>query len=245
MSSISLIRRVRRHGLWNTLQELALRFAAKALGVRVLRGLVLETTPAQPEVPAGLAHGFQAPRALRRFASDPANEMSPFFVADAVARGDRCYAICNGPMPVFTSWYSRRPTAIGTAGLVLHFDPQYVYMYKAYTQPAHRGQRLYQAAVSRVFAHFAAKGARGFLSYVDATNLASLKSLRRMGYRVFGSIYVVRLFGRHFTFATSGCTPFGFRLESRAPRRHRLEPAYAVTPKANGIPAFAGTTRLS
>jgi hypothetical protein len=224
MSRISLIRRVRRHGLWNTLKWAALRFAAQALGVRVLRGLVLESVPAETEVPAGLTQGFQTPRALRRFASDPANEMSPFFIADAIARGDRCYAICNGPMPVFTSWYSRRPTSTGGAGgLVLHFDPQYVYMYKAYTQPEHRGQRLYQAAVSRVFAHFAAKGARGFLSYVEATNLASLKSLRRMGYRVFGSIYVVRLFGRHYTFASAGCKPFGFRLENRAPRRNLPE----------------------
>jgi hypothetical protein len=228
MSRISLIRRVRRHGLWNTLKGAALRIAASALGVRVLRGLVLESAPDQPEVPEGLTHGFQTPRALRRFASDPSSEMSPFFVADAIARGDRCFAICDGPRPAFTSWYSRRPTSTGLGGLELHFDPNYVYLYKALTQPAHRGQRLYQAAVSRVFAHFAAKGARGFLSYVEATNLDSLKSLRRMGYREFGSIYVVRLFGRHFTFATAGCKPFGFRLESRAPRRNlpeRINPA--------------------
>ena len=230
MPSIALIRRIRRHGLWNTLKWAVLRLMASAFGMRVLRGLALESVPAPVEVPAGLAHGFQAPRALRRFASDPANEMSPFFIADAVARGDRCYAICNGPMPVFTSWYSRRPTSIGSAGLVLHFDPQYVYLYKAYTQPQHRGRRLYHAAVSRVFAHFAAKGARGFLSYVDATNLDSLKSLRRMGYRVFGSIYLVRLFGRHYTYATAGCQPFGFRLENRVPRPNR--------------PAFAGKTSV-
>ena len=230
MSRISLLRRVRRHGLWNTLKWAALRLMASTLGVRVLHGLVLESAPEQPAVPEGLVPGFQTPRALRRFASDPANEMSPFFIADAIARGDRCFAICDGPMPAFTSWYSRRPTSIGMGGLVLHFDPQYVYLYKAHTQPEHRGQRLYQAAVSRVFAHFAGKGARGFLSYVDATNLASLKALRRMGYRVFGSIYVARLFGRHFSFATAGCKPFRFRLEPRAPRRNRLEPVYSVVP---------------
>lgn len=214
--------------MWNTLKWAALRVAASALGVRVLRGLLLESAPDQPVVPEGLTHGFQAPRALRRFASDPSSEMSPFFVANAIARGDRCFAICDGPRPAFTSWYSRRPTSIGMGGLVLHFDPSYVYLYKALTQPAYRGQRLYQAAVSRVFPHFAAKGTRGFLSYVEATNLDSLKSLRRMGHREFGSIYVVRVFGRHFTFASAGCQPFGFRLESRAPRRslpERINPA--------------------
>ena len=228
MSSISLIRRVRRHGLWNTLGWAVLRLAASACGVRVLRGLVLDSAPDQPEVPAGLTHGFQTPRALRRFASDPTSEMSPFFVADAIARGDRCFAICDGPRPAFTSWYSRRPTSTGMGGLVMHFDPNYVYVYKAFTQPQHRGQRLYQAALSRVFAHFVAKGARGFLSYVEATNLDSLKSLHRMGFRDFGSIYVVRLFGRNYTFATAGCKPFRFRLEHRAPRRNlpeRINPA--------------------
>jgi hypothetical protein len=230
MPSIALIHRVRRHGLWNTIRWAVLRLLATLAGVRILRGLVLEGMESLTAVPEGLAHGFQGPRALRRFASDPANEISPCFVADALARGDHCYAICDGPRPLFTSWYSRRPTLVGIGALVLHFDPQYVYLYKAFTQPEHRGRRLYAAAVSQVFAQYVAKGTRGFLSYVDATNLNSLKALERMGYRVFGSIYVVRLFGRHFTLASAGCKPFGFRLENRAPRRNlpeRLNPAVA------------------
>ena len=235
MPSIALIHRIRRHGLWNTIRWAALRLLAALAGVRVLRGLVLEGMESLTAVPEGLAHGFQNPRALRRFAADPANEMSPYFVADALARGDHCYAICDGPRPLFTSWYSRRPTLVGIGGLVLHFDPQYVYLYKGYTQPEHRGRRLYAAAVSQVFAQYVAKGARGFVSYADAANLDSLKALERMGYRAFGSIFVVRLFGRHFTFATRGCAPFGFRLENRAPRRtlpQRFNPAAANIPVA-------------
>jgi hypothetical protein len=55
---------------------------------------------------------------------------------------------------------------------------------------------------------------------VESTNFDSLKSCDRMGYRVFGSIYVVSLFGRHFSFASSGCKPFGFKLLN-TPRRAR------------------------
>jgi hypothetical protein len=51
------------------------------------------------------------------------------------------------------------------------------------------------------------------VSYVESTNFDSLKSCFRMGYRVFGSIYVIRLFGRAFAFSSPGCGPFGFRLE--------------------------------
>jgi hypothetical protein len=37
-----------------------------------------------------------------------------------------------------------------------------------------------------------------------------------MGYRVFGSIYVVKLFGRYLAFSSSGCARFAFRLECSA-----------------------------
>ncbi len=37
-----------------------------------------------------------------------------------------------------------------------------------------------------------------------------------MGYRTFGSIYVVRLFGRYFAFSTPGCRRFEFRIERAA-----------------------------
>lgn len=227
-------KRVARHGWWNTLAWAALRLAAATFGVRVLRGLAIEAIdPACRAAAEGYAHGFAMPRAVRRFAADTANEMSPFFVADAMARGDRCYAVCEGMTPVSTSWYSTRPTRIGLGELVLYFAPRYVYMYKAYTQPSHRGRRLYAAGVSHAFGHYAAKGARGFVSYVEATNLESLKALERMGYRVFGSIYVVRLFGRHFTFATPGCDAFQFRLENRPARRNRPQRLYPAAAHAN------------
>jgi hypothetical protein len=222
-----LRKRVARHGWWNTLQWAALRLAAAVFGLRVLRGLAVETMDPACRAPAdGYAHGFAMPRAVRRFAADTANEMSPFFVADAMARGDRCYAICDGLTPLSTSWYSTRPTRIGMGDLVLYFAPRYVYMYKGFTHPSHRGRRLYTAGVSHAFGHYAAKGARGFISYVEGTNLQSLKSLERMGFRVFGSIYVVSLFGRHFTFATPGCAAFQFSLENRPTRRNRPQRLY-------------------
>jgi hypothetical protein len=130
---------------------------------------------------------------------------------------------------VSTSWYSTRPTRIGLGDLVLYYAPRYVYMYKAFTQPSHRGQRLCAAAVSHAFAQYAAKGARGFISCAEATNLESLKALQSVGYHVFGSIYVVSLFGRHFTYATAGCRAFQFYLENRPTRRNRPQRLYPST----------------
>jgi hypothetical protein len=234
-----LAKRVAQHGWWNTLHCAALRLADAVLGLRVMRGLAVEAMdPARRAAGEGFAQGFAMPRAVRRFAADAANEMSPFFVADAMARGDRCYAVCEGTVPVSTSWYSTRPTRIGLGDLVLYYAPRYVYMYKAFTQPSHRGRRLCAAAVSHAFAQYAAKGARGFISCAEATNLGSLKALQQMGYRVFGSIYVLTLFGRHFTFATPGCRAFQFHVENRPARRTRPQrlPASAFV-----VPAKAGT----
>ena len=216
------------------LQRVALRLLAAAVGLRVVRGLALEAIdPANRAATEGYAHGFAVARAVRRFAADPATEMTPYFIADAMARGDRCYAICDGANPVSTSWYSTRPTRIGIGDLVLYFAPRYVYVYKGYTQPSHRGQHLLAAGISHAFGHYAAKGARGFVSHVEATNVEALNALRRTGYRVFGSIYVVSFFGRHFTFATAGCEAFQFRLENRPTRRNRPQRLYPAAAASN------------
>jgi hypothetical protein len=229
-----LAKRVERHGWWNTLGWAALRLAGAVFGLRVLRGLAVETPDLTWRAAAdGYAHGFALPRAVRRFAADAANDLSPFFVADAMARGDRCYAICKDGAPVSTSWYSTRPTRVGIGDLVLYFAPRYVYVYKAFTQASHRGRALYAAGVSHAFGHYAPKGARGFVSCAEATNTESLKALERMGYRVFGSIFVVSLFGRHFTFATRGCDAFQFGLENRPARRNRPQRFYPAAPHAN------------
>jgi hypothetical protein len=106
-------------------------------------------------------------------------------------------------------------------------------MYKGLTREPYRGQRLYEVGVTRALQHYLAQGARGFVSYVDAANLDSLKACERMGYRVFGSIYVLSLLGRHFVFSSRGCREFGFRLEvlgqraARGNRPQRLHPAPA------------------
>jgi hypothetical protein len=236
MSSIveKIRRKLARHGAWKSLLQLLLRVLGSTLQLRVLRGVHLE----QPD-PAFLGcdprytSGFQSVRTLRRFAVAPASELSHAFMREALRKGDACYAVCEGGKLVSSGWYSTQPTSIGSPDLVLHFAPGYVYMYKGLTREAYRGQRLYEVGVTRALEHYLAQGARGFVSYVDAANLDSLKACVRMGYRVFGSICVLRLFGRHFVFSSRGCRAFGFRLEvlgqraARGNRPQRLHPAPA------------------
>jgi len=236
MSSIvqKVRRKLTRHGVWKSLLQLFLRLLGSTLQLRVLRGVHLERPdPAFLGCDPRYTSGFQSVRTLRRFAVAPASELSHAFMREALRKGDACYAVCEGSKLVSSGWYSTQPTSIGSPDLVLHFAPGYVYMYKGLTREAYRGQRLYEVGVTRALQHYLAQGARGFVSYVDAANLDSLKACERMGYRVFGSIYVLSLLGRHFVFSSRGCRAFGFRLEvlgqraARGNRPQRLHPSPA------------------
>jgi hypothetical protein len=110
-------------------------------------------------------------------------------------------------------------TPVGIADLVLTFDPRYVYMYKGFTDTRHRGQRLHAIGMTRALHHYRDCRYKGLVSYVEAHNFDSLKSCARMGYHVFGSIYVTRVFRRYVAFSSTGCERFDFRL-----RHARVDP---------------------
>jgi len=153
--------------------------------------------------------------ALRRFGRDPANELSRQFLDQALARGDQCYAICDGERLAAYGWYAFGATPSGFPGVLLHFSPGYVYMYKGFTHADYRGQRLHAIGMTCALQHYLSKGYKGIVSYVESVNLDSLKSCLRMGYSVFGSVYVVKAFGRYHSFSTPGCRKYAFRLELR------------------------------
>lgn len=202
---------------------------------KILRGVTIE----QPDaaylaVPKTYSAGFLPAAALRAFAADPANEMSAAFLDSALGKGDECYAICDGDKLAAYGWYATTPTPVGAPELQLHFRDEYVYMYKGFTDPRYRGQRLHAIGMTRALHEYRRRGLRGIVSYVESTNVDSLKSCFRMGYRLFGSIYLARLFGRHFAFSSAGCEPFAFRVvigQYTAPRAATGQSASTTPPR--------------
>src|SRR5437667_315175 len=79
-------------------------------------------------------------------------------------------------------WYASAATPVAP-GLVLHFAPGYVYMYKGFTHDLHRGKRLHAIGMTRALQHYRSSGFKGVVSYVESSNFDSLKSCARMGYR--------------------------------------------------------------
>lgn len=222
---------VQRHGALNTTCTFVLKALDSLFALKVLRGVHVERPDASfLNVPEAFTAGFLDAEQLRSYAGDPDTELSDRFLDAALARGDECYALREGEQLAAYGWYSFGSTPIGLPGLLLNFSPDYVYMYKGFTDTRYRGKRLHAIGMTRALEHYLSRGRKGLVSYVEATNLDSLKSCFRMGYSVFGSIYILRVFGRYYAVSSPGCKRFDFRLDrpaSRAtrPSVRRVEPA--------------------
>jgi len=179
---------------------------------KILRGVWVQTpNPEFLKVPEPYAAEFLIP------AADADADLPERFLREAAVRGDACYGIRHGDVLAAYGWYARGPTPVSDE-LTLHFSRDYVYMYKGFTDPHHRGHRLHAIGMTRALAHYRNLGYRGIVSYVESTNFDSLKSCFRMGYTVFGSVYMVKIFGRWLAFSSPGCWRFGFRVVARGYR---------------------------
>jgi hypothetical protein len=211
-------------GIAEKLKRKGLRALDSLCGLKILRGLHVEhPDPTFLRCAAGLTAGFLSASELRGYARLPGTDISERFLDEALARGDECYAIRDGEALAAYGWYSFGRTPVGMRGLVLAFSPGHVYMYKGFTAARYRGRRLHAIGMTRALHHYVGRGYKGIVSYVEAANLESLRSCQRMGYRRFGSIYVLRIFGRTHALSSPGCARFAFRLE-RAPSPSTLRP---------------------
>ena len=207
------------YGAGAMLHDIECRVVNKIAHFQVLKGM---TVRLQDVKDPGLfdAQGFDArfvgEDELAKFAHEGTHDVSLEFLRRARARGDRCYALFDGTALAAYGWYSNLPTPIDDY-FVLHFDPAYTYMYKGYTVPAYRGKRLHAVGMCRALRAVTEEGKRGLISYVFSNNFASLHSVARMGYRIFGQVYTFRVNHRCLTYATKGCSEYGFWVESPDP----------------------------
>jgi len=218
MSGIErLMRKVHRkvlyHGLCNAAWLALLRGLGCDRWVSVLRAhFVEEADPAFLQAPEGYVGGFIAERALEAFARDPETALPPQSARYALAKGDKCFGFVHHGSLVAYGWYATTATRVSPE-LKIDFAHRYVYMYRGFTHASHRGRRLFPTGMTRALRHFRSVGYKGMLLYVAATNLDSLKSCARMGWRVFGTVYVLKLFRRTRIYCSPGCARYGFRLE--------------------------------
>jgi hypothetical protein len=205
-----------RHGWPAALHDVQCRALNKVMRFEILKGMVVTLAdvadPSLFDAP-GFHGSFVEPAALERFARAGTHELDLAFLNEAAERGDRCYALFEGDALASYGWYARQPTAIDEH-FTLHFDPAYTYMFKGYTLPEHRGKRLHAVGMCRALRALTEEGQRGLVSYVASNNFASLRSIARMGYRIFGEVYLISAAGQRFAHASAGCRPYGFHVSA-------------------------------
>lgn len=211
------IRRVgtnlRQHGILQVAEDVGLRGINRVMLLKVLHCMKLDAVNPEFLTPPTGYRGMVLDYAqLSRYSKAPEYELSQAFVQQASAKGDQCYGFVDGDVLGAYQWYSTKPTDSGWHGLVVNFSDQYVYMYKAFTHPDHRGKRLYPIGVTTMLATYFARGYKGILSLVESNNFPSLRSCYRMGYTDCGKLYAAVLFDHFLLHADSACQAYGFRL---------------------------------
>jgi hypothetical protein len=208
--------RVHKYGVAATLHDVGYRVVNKIAHFQILKGMTVRLqdviSPCCFEA-QGFDARFVGEDELAKFAHDGVHQVSVDFLRKAHARGDRCYALFDGEALAAYGWYSDLPTPIDQH-FVLHFDRAWTYMYNGYTVPAYRGKRLHAVGMCRALRAFTEEGKKGLISCVASNNFASLHSVTRMGYRIFGEVYLLRAGGRSFTYATRRCQNYDFWVES-------------------------------
>jgi hypothetical protein len=198
--------------------DLQQRLVNRLVPFQVLKGMTATVDEIDQSLldAGGLQTRFVTRAELRAAASvaEVADEMSLDFIDEAIAHGDECFGIFDGRELVSFGWYSNQPTQISDS-LTLCFDRAWMYMYKGYTLRSHRGKRLHGIGMSLALHAYTQRGSRGLISYVRSTNFQSLRSTERMGYHIFGEIYIAEPAGRPLIWATPGCAAYDFRVERR------------------------------
>lgn len=146
---------------------------------------------------------------LLRFAEDPSLELNPAFIRSATVKGDRCYGILDGEVLASYGWYSTGVTEV-FPGRSVSFNPNHVYMYKGFTHPQYRGQRLHAVGMGRALRAYRSQGSQGILSFVEAQNFSSLKSCYRLGYEDIGAVFFFE--GMKRSFRSPGCYEYDMEL---------------------------------
>jgi hypothetical protein len=219
-------------GLSHTLHDLALKATNRVVLLKILKCMAIERiNPVFTGCPEPYRAMFLGAPMLREFCRDPANDLSEGFLEEALAKDDECFGILAGDSLASYGWYSRGPTRIDPPGLVLHPGDGYVYMYKGFTHLDHRGRRLHAIGMTMALRDYLNRGFKGLVSYVESNNFSSLNSIRRMGYGIFGTIFVLQVFGVSLTHASAGCRARGVRLARALPASMPRVGALAGNPR--------------
>ncbi len=214
MTLTDIQKSIQTFGFSKTLFDLTYKAVNSLTYARILQGMTVTMETLDPKYlkgPEQYTYRILTPEQVTEFAKAPTNNLPEEFLDYARSKGDECFAILDGDRLAAYGWYSWKPTRLSSQ-LTLTFSPEWVYMYRGFTHPDYRGQRLHAIGMANALHHYSQKGFKGLISYVEVNNYRSLRSVYRMGYRNFGKVYVLQLGPRFWIHADKGCEPYAFNV---------------------------------
>ncbi len=201
-------------GIPKTIFDLSYRAVNTLTYARIFQGMSLTMDNLNPQfltLPAQYRWQLLTPSEIAPVFNDPVYHISPDFLARAAYKNDHCLAIFHGNRLVSYGWYSTKPTRV-SRDLIAVFSNNWAYMYRGFTHPDYRGQRLHAHGKALALKLYQQKGYKGLLSYAEINNYRSLRSNSRLGYQNFGKIYIVKVGKYYWIHAEKGCVQFGFAI---------------------------------
>lgn len=204
---------LRRYGVVPFIESTAYRLARRYARLRLFYVVELrseELNDAALDLPAGYSVRRLDDGEIRASIASFPEPPSPAFIDAALAKGDCCIAIFDGPRMVCSGWYSRRPTGLFD-GLAVRFAANAAYAYKLYTASSHRGRRLMAVNQAHALRTLLPGPPQRLFSCVEAANHASLRSDVWLGARLIGAFGYWRGRRRAIGYTSARCRrePFG------------------------------------
>ncbi len=222
----------------------ALLFIADKLLQRLTKARILYVSMREPEALAGLdpmlPPGFTAevrrPDAMGKLAAACAAQLSADFLMEATSNADRCVVILEDDYVVSFQWLADRLTW-AYEDIWIGFGPRYLYGYKSFTAPSHRGKHLNRSGVVVAAQMLAVPQGKGLAGFVNADNVASLVAHSRVSPKYSGVVLVWPHGAQGLrVFASPGCRGRDLQLVRRPTHRQTEgEPARLSAKKIGGL----------
>ncbi|MEH6558936.1 MAG: hypothetical protein V7708_14140 [Oceanicoccus sp.] len=140
---------------------------------------------------------------------NPALDMLPEMVSDALARSDYCVGTIIDGQLVSYAWRSFMG-APHTDKIWVRVGPNSSYNYKSYTLPEFRGQHIAERRKYCGNKQLQRRGINNKQSFIASTNYSSLAGTIRSNSKHLGYAGYLHLFGKIFLFHSTGVKKEGF-----------------------------------
>jgi GNAT superfamily N-acetyltransferase len=180
-----------RFGVSSAVIDLAYRAARRIGHLRVVNlvRLNLADLSSAPPLSRALRPRWLTADEVRTYAADPANDLNASMAWRLENGRNYCHAIFDGPRLANYSWFALESIEPEhSLGIGLFFPLDTVYLYKAYTHPDYRGQRIHHAAIASAVSFFGGQGISQLIAVIEYANWASLRSHTRLGCQRIGRI---------------------------------------------------------